>query len=134
MRIVNNIHHLKSGDLIAVVFLDIWLGFRLDDGETLKEVFKQYIEKDSALVLYRYGVNDDGEWDDKDGWEEGSGVEPPPWVGDPMLEIQYLTPRNQRLKEEIFAYDKEGPGLYVQRNGAEHPVSILLISQADDPE
>ena len=134
MRIVTEIHHLKKGDLIAVIETGRHAHTRtLSAGSTLKEVFQDDIEANSAIVLERFGVDDDGEWADKDGWEEGSGVEQPYWLGPPALVVQFLKPRHGITSTHIFPHETL-PAFYLDWSSPSLPASILLISSANDQD
>lgn len=117
MRIVTKIHHLRRGDIIAVIDAKGLAERGLGAGETLKEVFQYDIEHQTAVVLDRDGVDDDGEW------EEGKR---------PMLSIRYQKKSPGKLSGDNIWERWNGFWL---ASGFHHEVKyILLLSRAKDPD
>ena len=117
MRIVTKIHHLRRGDIIAVIDAKGLAERGLGAGETLKEVFQYDIEHQTAVVWDRSGVDDDGEC------EEGRR---------PMLSVRFEKKR-PGIVDVDFIWERWN-GFWLSSSFHSEVKYILLLSRAKDPD
>tara|TARA_R110000824_G_scaffold65056_2_gene169755 strand:- start:94 stop:486 length:393 start_codon:yes stop_codon:yes gene_type:complete len=119
MRVITEIHHLKRGDLIAVIDAKGLAERGLGAGETLKEVFQYDIEHNTCIVYDRSG-EDNSVFDDAD----------PPALG-----VRYQKPRPGSLvRSDTIWRRRNGHGFWLASRFWSEVKYILLLSSADDPD
>ena len=116
MRIVTKIHHLRRGDIIAVIDAKGLAERGLGAGD-LKEVFQYDIEHQTAVVWDRSGVDDDGER------EEGRH---------PMLSVRFEKKRPGKVDVDFVM--ERWNGFWLVSGFHSEVKYILLLSRAKDPD